>query len=117
MLEQTDSSAHLCKSESFNQSMLEASFRGGGDGRACLTWGGICPPFFSQVSFGVGDPVARQYSLKVSPSGTSMFWGLTWTWGCVPGPLGLLDSGKVRLNIYIYPPFALGVTVDLLLTC
>lgn len=63
--------------------------------QVCLTCGGICPPFFSQVSLGVGDPDARQYNLKVSPSWTPVFWGLTWTWGCVPRPLGL-DSDREK---------------------
>lgn len=44
-----------------------------------LTCGGKRPPFFSQLSLGVGDPVALQYSLSASPSWTSTFWGLTWT--------------------------------------
>lgn len=71
-----------------------------------LTCGGICPPFFSQVSLGVGDPDARQYNLKVSPSWTPIFWGLTWTWGWLPMPLGLVSDQKnalwsVKLKTYI----------------
>lgn len=67
--------------------------------QACLTCGGICPPYFSQVSLGVGDPDARQYNLKVSPSWTLAFWGLTWTWGCVPRPLGF-DSEQGKMAVW-----------------
>lgn len=86
-----------CKySYSFNRSMLKSSFRHW-NSKTCLTCGGTCPPFFSQVSFGVGDPDARQYNLKVLPSWTSIFWGLTWTWGWVPRPLGLDSDQKNAL--------------------
>lgn len=86
------------RNDGFNRSVLLWLFRLW-NRRSYLTCGGICPPFFSQVSFGVGDPDARQYNLTVSPSWASTFEGLTWTWGWVPRPLGLDSDEKCIVPI------------------
>lgn len=87
---------------SFNFSMeklgttVEYCLTSHGGGVSCLTCGGSWPPFFTQVSFGVGEPDALQYNLNVSPSWISAFWGLTWTWGTVPRPLGFDSKSRKK---------------------